>query len=111
MNWKFYELKFRVLEAFYDIVINEKLDYSTAAERTFYEFHAEMREKGIEKIIVILTVERRILEHNVINENTRENVKEVISLFDSIDIKSIVDEDEYEVICEDIGALKTALNF
>ena len=110
MKRDFYKLKYRVLEKFYDVLYEENYKYGQAADRTYYEFHQSVSSKGIEHVIVVVTVVTRLLKHKAVSEYHLNYIKEAINIFNNIDIKSELSEDEYEVLCEEITDLKIELN-
>lgn len=110
MIMEFYELKYRVLQTFYNVLYEESYEYEQAAGRTYYEFHQEMNDKEIEHVIIVITVGARLLKHKAVSEYHLNYIKEAISIFNNIDVKSKLTEDEYEVLCEEITGLKIDLN-
>lgn len=109
MDRGFFELKFRVIETFYDVHCEENYEYGQAAARTYNEFFQEVKSKSIESIIVVVTVGTRLLKHKEISEYHLNYIKEAINLFDSIDVKVELSDEEYEVLCEEIAELKIEL--
>ncbi len=109
MTMNFYELKYRVLETFYNVLYEENYTYTQAADRTYYEFHQEVNSKGIETVIIFTTIGKRLLKHNSISEYHKKLIKEAISLYETTDIKLAVSEEENEVLCEEITDLKIEL--
>lgn len=110
MIMEFYELKYRALQTFYNVLYEESYEYDQAAARTYYEFYQEMNEKGVEHVIIVITIGKRLLKHKAVSEYHLNYIKEAIKIFNNIDFKSKLSEDEYEVLCEEIADLKIDLN-
>lgn len=47
MLMKFYELKFRAMENFYNVISEENYTFEQAADRTYYEFSQEVNSKKL----------------------------------------------------------------
>jgi cell division protein FtsB len=109
MNRNFYELRYRLLETFYDVLYEENYEYGQAAARTYYEFHQEANSKGIESIIVYITIGKRLLKHKAVSEYHQKFIKDAIAVYESTDVKLALKEDENEVLCEEISDLKIEL--
>lgn len=105
----FYELKYRVIETFYDVLYEENYEYGQAAGRTYYEFYQEINDKEIENVIVVITVGTRLLKHKALSEYHLNYIREAINIFNNIDVKSELSADEYEVLCEEIADLNIQL--
>lgn len=109
MIMKFFELKYRALEIFYDHICELNYSYSEAVGKTYYELHQQIRDKGIEMIIIYITIGKRLYKHNSISEDDLNEIKEAIYLYETTNFKSFLNEYENEVLCEEITELKIDL--
>lgn len=68
---EFFELKYRILEIFYDNIFKESYTFSQAAGKTYYEFHQEINDYGIEMVVIYITMGLRLIKHNSIADIDR----------------------------------------
>lgn len=109
MTFEFYELKYRILETFYNVLYEEKYSYSQAADRTYSEFYQEIQNHGIEYLIIATTIGKRLLMHHCIPEYHIEFIKKAFALYQSTNLTSELKEYEAEVLHEEIKDLKIEL--
>lgn len=109
MTFEFYELKYRILEMFYNVIYDEKYFYSQAADRTYFEFAQEIQNNGIEFVIIVITIGKRLFMHHCIPEYHVNIIKKAISLYETMDLNSNIKDFEDEVLREEIKYLKANL--
>lgn len=109
MKIGFYELKYRVIEMFYDSyeVMGKKYLQTYGFVIDYFDDKGE--DSDLRNVIVIITAILRVLKHNAFKEGLLGNVINAIKTFESHDFRDKLNEEEYEVLCEEITEVKLGL--
>ena len=107
----YYELKYLIIETFYENILEEKYTIGQSAGRCFIEFYNEVNLINIESLIVYSTVLARVAKHekSVLNSLEKE-VQQMNSLFIQKDILNNINDDEVKALKEDIDYINSKIN-
>lgn len=112
MSKKFFELKYLILENFYDEFLIHKHSIDESVRMTYYKIYGNEKPKDIEAIIMKAELMQLYTRYGgKITDYKVEDIKGLIDLDSKLDVKSQLTEDEFEDYDEDdIGYLKAVYN-
>lgn len=103
----FFELKFLIVDSFYNEVYKNNYSYEQSASICYEAFSEYINEEGVDCVVAISSILRLKLRHDLqLTEYDVKNMDKVLSLFGQMDMKNILKESEYEYLEEDILILE-----
>lgn len=107
MEINFFELKYLIVDSFYCDVLKNGYSYEQAAGICYESFYGYISGSSIECIVALCSILRLKLRHGVkLNEHDITDMEKVMSLFETLDVKSSLNEVEYEYLEEDVFFIK-----
>lgn len=107
MSINFFELKFLIIDSFYNEALKNGYSYEQAAGICYEAFTEYIKAEGAECVVALSSILRLKLRHDLqLTEYDVKNLDKVLSLFGQIDMKKVLTVSEYEYLEEDILILE-----
>lgn len=107
MMINFFELKYLIVDCFYTEYLKNNYSLDQSIGICYESFTEYTNSNGIEMVISIAEIISLKIRHNgKINENDKEYMISVLELYDNLEIKDYLNEEEYEYLDEKMEIIK-----
>lgn len=106
---EFYQLKYHVIEAFYEYIVAENFSIGQSVDRCLYEFGKQVSEGGLGALAVYSTLFYRAAFHSATELSIfRKHINKMNCLFTS-ELRHVLSEDELEELTDEIDLINQKL--